>query len=188
MTSPVLRSLVGESSELLQASRASRSQRVPILVPWLMKTVSWLPRQRSQEAPGPQSLALLSDRHSQHHFTAGAKDQKFYGRLGNYSSPTHLPFHLHTHCPRIANSSWLLSCFSKDFTAGKQRLEVFQKLGHSCLQEPFESFCVQNLLLLLKRQPLVLLSSESCSVAHSLRASTYLGSKRMSKHPYKSHS
>lgn len=38
--------------------------------------------------------------------------------------------------PRIANSSSLLSCFSKDFTAGKQRLEIFQKLGYSCLQEP----------------------------------------------------
>lgn len=86
----------------------------------------------------PQHLALflLSDWHSQNHFTAEAKDQKFYGRLGNYSSPSHLPFHLHTHCPGIANSSSLLSCFSKDFTAGKQRLEIFQKLGHSCLQEP----------------------------------------------------
>lgn len=110
--------------------------RVPVSVPSVTRTVSQVPRRRSQEAPGPQGLALVSDRHSQNHFTAGAKDQKFYGRLGNYSPPTHRPFHLHTHCPRIANSSSLLSCFSKDFTAGKQRLEIFQKLGHSCPQEP----------------------------------------------------
>ena len=110
--------------------------RVPISVPWVTKAVSQVPRWRSREAPGPQSLALPSDRYSQNHFTAGAKDQKFYGYLGNYPSPTHLPFHLHTPCPRIANSSSLLNCFSKDFTAGTQRLEIFQKLGPSCLQEP----------------------------------------------------
>lgn len=95
------------------------------------------PDRGHQKACVPRAQLSCLAGHSQNHFTTGTKDQKFYGHFGNYSSPTHLPFHLHTHCPRIANSSLLLSCFSKDFTAGKQRLEIFQKLGHSCLQEPF---------------------------------------------------
>lgn len=75
-------------------------------------------------------VALLCDRHSQNHFTAGAKDQNFYGHVG--IPPTHHPFIC---TPTAQNSKQLPTSelFLQRLHSRRQRLEIFQKLGHSCL-------------------------------------------------------